>query len=180
MVEVNGIDTKKLNETCGLIEKNPSLAKSQFRAHNTWIKGGNNKVGVKSYYVAGEEQETRSKPFEFEADEPPALLGEDRGANPVEYLLVALSSCMTSSIAFHAAANGIEIRSMESHFEGDLDLRGFLGLSEDVPKGYQKIRVKFVVDTDAPVEEIAKFYHFSPVYSIVSKSVPVEVEVVKP
>jgi len=70
------------------------------------------------------------------------------GSNPVEYLLVALSGCLTTSIIALAAAGGIEIRSVESRYEGDIDLRGFLGIFEDVPVGYQNIKVYFKIDAD--------------------------------
>jgi uncharacterized OsmC-like protein len=77
-------------------------------------------------------------PFELDADEPEVLLGQDKGPNPVEYLLAALSGCLTSSLIYQAAANGSEVRGVESRQEGDLDLQGFLGLPEDVPVGYKE------------------------------------------
>ena len=86
---------------------------------------------------------------------------------------------MTTSIVYHASADGYSIDSLESDFEGDLDLRGFLSISDDIPKGYQVIRVTFRIKTDASVEEIAKYYTFSPVYSMISKAVPIEVNIKK-
>ncbi|MCC5832292.1 MAG: OsmC family protein [Chlamydiales bacterium] len=174
----NGVDVKALRETCDVLKKNPELGQSYFRVHNTWEEGGQNRVNVSNFYAAGEEQ-VRKTPYKLQADEPPALLGHDKGPNPVEYLLAALSSCMTTSIVYHAAARGIEIDSLESDFKGDLDLRGFLDLSKEVPKGYQKIEAIFRVKTDASVKEIEELYKFSPVYSMVSKSVPIEVKIVK-
>jgi len=176
---VNGVDVKALGETCDLIKENPELAKTQFRAKNTWVNGGHNKISIQGYYAAGEEQQNRKTPFEFDADEPPPLLGKDVGANPVEYLLTALSGCMTTSIVYHAAARGIQIDALESDFRGDLDIQGFLGLSKSVPKGYKKIDVTFRVKTDASVEDIEELYTFSPVYSMVSKAVPIDVKIVK-
>src|SRR5262245_9554039 len=129
--KINGLDIKALNETCNLIKKQPELAKTQFRAHNKWIEGGHNQSSIQSYYAAGQEN-SRKQPFVCEADEPPALLGKDAGANPVEHLLTALSSCMTTSIVYHTAARGYQIEAMESDFKGDLDLQGFLGLNSSV------------------------------------------------
>jgi uncharacterized OsmC-like protein len=97
----------------------------------------------------------------------------------VEHLLAALSACMTTSMVYHAAAHGTKIEELESDFSGDLDLQGFLGLREDVRPGYQGIRAKFRVRSDAPTEELASYVKFSPVYDVVSKSVPVSVEVEK-
>ena len=133
---------------------------------------------IQGYYTAGKEHQ-HAKPFRLDADEPPLLVGGDKGANPVEYLLAALSSCMTNSIIYHAATRGITIESLESEFTGDLDLQGFLDLSKDVPKGFQNIEVTFKVKTDATENEIAKLYHFSPVYSMLSRAVPIHVKVEK-
>ncbi|WP_414973561.1 OsmC family protein [Geobacter sulfurreducens] len=115
----------------------------------------------------------------FDLDEPPVLLGENRGANPVEYLLVALSGCLTTSLVAHAAARGIALRGVKSRYEGDIDLRGFLGLSEEVPVGYREIRVFFSIDadlTDGQKEELIRMAQkYSPVYNTVAKPVPVAV-----
>lgn len=77
----------------------------------------------------------------LDEDEHQVLMGEDNGPNPVEYLLTGLIGCLTSSLVYHAAARGIEIRGVKSRLEGDIDLRGFLGLSEDIRPGYQNLRV---------------------------------------
>lgn len=90
----------------------------------------------------------------FDADEPPLLLGKDHAANPAEYVLHALVACLTTSLVYHAAARGIRIESVESTLEGDLDLQGFLGLSDQVRRGYKDIRVNFVVKSDAGPEQL--------------------------
>jgi uncharacterized OsmC-like protein len=176
---VNGVDKDALTQTIKTFRKNPGLAQCSFRAKNTWVEGGHNRVTVKDFYAAGQEISSRKKPFEISADEPPVLLGSDRGANPVEYLLAALSACMTTSMVYHAAANGIQIDELESEFEGDLDLQGFLGLDANVRPGYQAIRATFRVKTDGTPEQLEKFTRFSPVFDVVSRSVPVVVRVEK-
>ena len=112
-------------------------------------------------------------------DEPPVLLGNNEGRNPVEYLLVALSGCITTSIVAHASAKGIEINGVESRYEGDIDLRGFLGLSDDVPVGYQEIRVFFKIDADVSDEQKEELLRmgqkYSPVYNTITRSAPVSV-----
>ncbi|MHA3775145.1 OsmC family protein [Verrucomicrobiota bacterium sgz303538] len=176
---MNGVSTDELEKTVESIRDHPELGKCKFRAHNEWLDGGNNHVRVKDFYAAGQEVTSRAKAFDFDADEPPLLLGHDRGANPVEYLLTALSACMTTSMVYHAAANGIKIEELESDFEGDLDLQGFLGLADDVRPGYQQIRATFRVRCDAPTEKLGEFLKRSPVYDVVSKSVPVVVNIEK-
>jgi uncharacterized OsmC-like protein len=119
----------------------------------------------------------------FELDEPPVLLGKNLGTNPVEYLLVALSGCLTTSLIAHASAKGIEIKGVESRYEGDLDLRGFLGLSEDVKVGYENIRVYFKIDADVSEEQkeelIRMAQKYSPVFNSIANPVPVSVHLEK-
>ena len=95
----------------------------------------------------------------------------------MEYVLHALAACLTTSLVYHAAARGIHIESVESTLEGDLDLQGFLGLSDEVRRGYKEIRVHFTIETDAPVEQLKEFSKFSPVHDIVSNPVPVSIQV---
>jgi uncharacterized OsmC-like protein len=114
----------------------------------------------------------------MDADEPAILAGNDEGANPVEHLLHALASCLTTSMVAHAAVRGIEIEELESELEGDLDLRGFLGLAMDVPKGYTEIRAKFRVK--AKPEDVARIKDlacFSPVFNTITNGARVAVEV---
>jgi uncharacterized OsmC-like protein len=153
------------------------LAKFQFRARNTWLTGGRNRTSIKEFYGAGQEDATRMKPFVLDADKPPVLLGEDHGANPVEFVLHALAVDLTTTLVYHAAARGITIEAVESQLEGDLDLHGFLGLSDSVRRGYQNIRVNFTIKTDAPADALKDLCKYSSVLDIVSNPVPVSVTV---
>ncbi len=174
---MNGVDVERLGQTIQAIQKDSGLAKSQFRATNRWVNGGHNRSSIQGFYAAGQEDTSRTKPFVLDADEPPALLGQDKGANPVEFVLHALAACVTTSLVYHAAARGIKLESVESQLEGDLDLRGFLGLSDQVRRGYKEIRVKFNVKSDASPEQLEELTKFSPVYDIVSSPVPVSIQV---
>ncbi len=176
---LNGVDTEALANTVNAIKNDPALAPCQFRARNQWIEGAHNRATVKDFFAAGREDTTRTKPFELNADEPPVLLGQDRGANPVEYLLSALSACITTSMVYHAAANGVKIDELESEFEGDLDLQGFLGLSPEVRPGFQTIRATFRVKSDGSAEQLESYIKRSPVFDVVSRSVPVTVRIEK-
>ena len=177
--KVNGVDVGVVESTVKAIEEKPDLAKSKFRARNEWVSGGYNRSTINGFYGAGQEN-YRSKPFVLEADEPPLLAGEDRGANPVEHLLNALAACMTTTMVYHSAIRGINVEEVESELEGDIDLRGFLGLSDEVRKGYEEIRVKFRVKTDAEnVKRLKAFSRLSPVYDVVSKGTRVTVQIEK-
>jgi uncharacterized OsmC-like protein len=172
----NGVNVTQLMDTIGAIKETPELAAFKFRATNDWKDGTRNVATVDRYYGACTETK-REEPFRFLADEPPVLCGKDEGANPVEYLLSALSMCVTTSMVAHAAARGIEIESVKSELEGDLDVRGFLGMSTSVRKGYQAIRMHMRVKTAASPEVLRQLAEFSPVHDVVSRSVPVELTI---
>lgn len=173
----NGVNVTALFETIDAVKKNPDLAAFQFRAANEWLQGGHNRSTIQGFFGCAEEDRTRSAPFVLDNDEPQVLLGEDRAANPVEYVLHALAGCLTTTLVYHAAARGIEIGAVQSKLEGDLDLRGFLGISQDVRKGYRAVRVTMKVRSDASPALLRELAQFSPVYDIVSSSLPVEVRI---
>jgi len=176
---VNGVEVNRLFETIDAIKQEPGIAKFAFRAANRWIEGTHNRATIKDFYGAGQEDASRTNPMVFDADEPPVLLGQNRGANSVEYLLVALSGCVTTSLIINAAANGVKLEAVESRLEGDLDIRGMLKLDPGVAVGYQQIRFTFKIKSDAPrdkLEELVRLaYEGSPVYNTVSRGVPVKV-----
>jgi len=176
-VILNGVDVGEVESLVSAIEADPELAESRFRLHNTWIDGGHNRSRIEGFYAARQDV-AHGEPFTLDADEPPILAGHDKGANPVEHLLNALAACLTTTLVYHAAVRGIEIRSIESHLEGDLDLRGFLGLSNEVRRGYRKIRVKFLIDTDAEnLERLKALSKLSPVFDVTSNGTDVEVAI---
>jgi uncharacterized OsmC-like protein len=175
---VNGVDIVQLGKHIDAIREDPGLATFKFRAKNKWVFGGHNQIRIGNFY--GTKQEHRlNRTFELDADEPEVLLGEDRGPNPVEYVLAGLSACLTTTLAYHAAARGYRIESIESEYEGDLDLQGFLGLRDDIRKGYQNIRVTFKVKGDIPEAVIPELLRYSPVFDIVTNKVPVSIDVKK-
>ena len=176
---INGVKVDQLFDTVNAVKDKAEIAKFRFRAYNRWVNGGHNRTTVNDFYGACQTHD-RSEPFVFEEGEPPVLLGEDKGANPVEYALAALAGCLTTSLVYHAAAKGIKIEEVESRLEGSLDLHGFLGLSESVRNGYESIRVTFKIKADAPEETLKELVELaqkrSPVFDIISNPVPVSVE----
>ena len=179
---INGVNVDELFNTINSVKSSPVIATFKFKANNKWIKGGHNRTSIKNFYGV-QKDNPHKKPFELDADEPPLLLGEDIGPNPVEYALTALAACVTTSIVYHAAAKGIKLNSVESRLEGDIDLQGFLGLSKDVPRGYKEIRMFFKIDADAPVEKLEEIVQlgptYSPVFDTITRAVPVSVKLEK-
>lgn len=179
---VNGVNVTKLFETVGVIKEKPEIAKFNFRAKGQWIDGAHGKTTINEFDGACQTFK-RSQPYVFEKDEPPVLLGKDRGANPVEYVFAALDGCLTTSLIYHAAAKGIKIDEVETSLSGDIDLHGFLGLDDNVRNGYEKIKVTFKIKSDAPEEKLQELVELaqkrSPVFDIVSHPTPVEVSLEK-
>jgi uncharacterized OsmC-like protein len=177
---VNGVNVTRLGETVEAIQQTPALADFKFRIVNEWQGGGRNRTTVKASSGAGQEFPDRDGKFNMEADEPPVLLGQDTAANPVEHLLHALASCVTTSAVYHAAARGIPVESVQSQLEGELDLHGFLGLDPDVRNGFKQIKVTLKITGDLTEEqkrEVAQLGSgFSPVYDMVTNQVPVTVQ----
>ncbi|HKZ24666.1 MAG TPA: OsmC family protein [Acidimicrobiia bacterium] len=148
----NGIDVDQLVGTIEAIKKAPNLGAFTFRASSSWEDGTYNKGTIQSFTHAGVEDETRTTPFVLEGDEPPILVGSNKGPNAVELLLQALGFCYAVGYVANAAARGIEISRMEYDIEGDLDLRPFLGLEGPRP-GFTEIRVKGRVSSPNATEE---------------------------
>lgn len=175
---VNGVNVDNLFTTVDAIKSSPSIAKFKFQIQNRWEGGSQNCSTVNEFSGAGQDL-SRKKSFLLYADEPSVLLGEDTAANPVEYLLHSLAACLTTSMVYHAAARGIQIEEVESTFEGDIDLHGFLDLDPTVRKGYQGIRVNFKLKADAPDEKLQEIVELgtghSPVFDSLTKGVPVKV-----
>ncbi len=175
---INGVNLTELMHTIDSIKDNPTVAKFRFRLKNEWLHGGHNRSTVNGFYGAGQELQ-RDSSFLVHADEPVVLLGHDQAPNPAEYLLTALAACVTSSLVYHAAARGIEIEDVESNVEGDVDLRGFLGLDNTVRNGFQNIRMTLAIRADVSDEQLEELAGlgsgFSPVFDSVAKGVPVTV-----
>jgi uncharacterized OsmC-like protein len=166
-----------LNSTIKNIKEHPCLAKCKFHVKNRWLEGNHNRTFIKGFYGAKQENQ-HQKTFELDTDEPPILSGHDQAPNPAEHLLIALATCLTTALVAHAAVRDIHLDEVESEIEGDIDLKGFLGISQNTPEGYTNIRIKFKVKTDEDkMEKTKSLSHFSPVYNMLINGVNVEHQV---
>ena len=176
----NGVDTPTLFATLDAVKGQPEIAKFQFRAANRWIGGTHSRSTFHGFYGAGQEM-THTEARTFDADHPPVLVGGDNGPTPVEFLLHSLATCLTAGLVNIAAARGIDLEEVESTVEGDIDLLGILGLSDEVRNGYQGIRVSFRLKGDAPDEVlrdlVERSRQRSAVYDVITNGVPVDIRV---
>jgi len=177
----NGVDTEQLYGTLDAIKAQPELGVFRFRARNHWIDGAHNRSTIQGFYGAGQEDATRESAFALDAGEPAILLGSDTGPNPAEHLLHALAACLTTSLVYVAAARKVRLSEVESTLEGDMDVRGALGLSDEVRNGFGGIRASFRIKGDAPPEKLREVVERakarSAVFDMVSHGVPVTVDV---
>jgi uncharacterized OsmC-like protein len=176
----NGVDTAQLFGTLDAVKAQPELGKFQFRAQNRWLGGAHNQSRIQGFYAAGGEDTSRDEPFVLDAGEPPILVGHNEGPNPAEYLLHALAACLTTSIVYVAAARGVNLTEVESTVEGDMDVQGALGLSDEYRNGFEQIRASFRLTGDAPPEKlhdvVARAQRRSAVFDMVTNGVPVSLE----
>jgi len=169
----NGVDVGQLMNVIGSIEEDADYAKFQWRASNQWIDGELSRSQIKGFFAGNAEDTTRKESFILESDEPPIASGENRAPNAMEYLLHALATCLTGTLVNHASVRGVLIDAVESSYTGDMDVRGLFGLSDNVRKGFSKVRVDMRVKSQASVEELTEMALYSPVYDVISKSLPI-------
>ena len=178
----NGVNVQALLDAREALKEAPDATKFTWRASCKWVNGTYSEAKVSNFFGLGEEQ-THKTETTFEADHPEIFASEDRGITPIEYLLVGLASCLTAGIASVAQNRGIQLRSVESKLEGEMDIQGILGMDSDVRNGYDDINVVFNIDADASQEDIeaivAQSQKRSAVYDALTNPVNVTVEVVK-
>ena len=179
-VPMNGVDTPTLLATINAVKDQPELAKFQFRTSSRWLEGTHSRSQVEAFDGAGGTH-THESDYSFDADHPKVLVGGGQGPTPVEFLLHGLAGCLTAGIANVAAARGVKLTEVESTVEGDLNLLGILGLSDEVRNGYEAIRVSFKIKGDAPKEKLQEIAEQSrrrsAVYDVITQGTPIEMSV---
>jgi uncharacterized OsmC-like protein len=176
---INGVDTQGVIELATRIAQDEDYGKFQFRARNQWINGARSRSTIQGFFAGGKENVDRKQSLFVDADQPMFLGGQNTAPNPVEHLLHALDSCLTVTLVYHAAVQGIHLEAVTTAAEGDMNARGFFGISDTVDKGYGQIRVSMQVKSDADVETLTKLAMYSPVYEVISRSVPIDFTLAK-
>ncbi|MGY1606251.1 MULTISPECIES: OsmC family protein [unclassified Geodermatophilus] len=176
----NGVDVPTLFATIDAVKGTPEIARFRFRADNRWVAGTHSRSTLSGFYGAMQEM-THDQEHTCDADHPAVLVGQDNGPTPVEFLLHAIAACLTAGLVNIASARGIDLSEVTSTVEGDIDLRGILGTSDEVRNGYSAIRVHFDVRGDAPEEQLRELVEQSrrrsAVYDVLTNGVPVHVDV---
>jgi uncharacterized OsmC-like protein len=177
---IHGVDVEQLTETIDAVSETPEVGRFRFYAETEWTAALRSVTSISAFDQAGER--VRTQEFHIEGDEPEQILGERTAPNAVELLLAALGSCLSVGYAANAAAMGIELDELRFELSGEIDLRGFLGVSEDVRAGYESMTVTTYVDADAPAAELDELRErveaTSPLVDSITNEVPLETDLV--
>ena len=176
----NGVNVEALLGARQALSNAPEAAQFKWRATCEWVHGTHSRSSVTKYFGLGTEHSHKTE-FKYDADHPAVFASEDKGATPVEFVLVGLASCLTAGIAAVAQNRKIQLRSVKATLEAPMDLQGILGIDSDVRNGFSDIKVEFDIDADASREDIAALVaqsqRRSAVYDIVTNPTNVSVVV---
>jgi len=176
----NGVNVEALLGAREALAKAPQAAQFKWRATCKWMNGTHSRSTVEGFYGLGDEQKHKTQ-FTFDADHPEIFASQDKGATPVEFVLVGLAGCLTAGIAAVAQLRQIKLRSVSATLQGSMDVRGILGADTDVRNGFDGIEVIYNIDADASPDDIkalvAQSQKRSAVYDIITNPTNVRVEV---
>ncbi len=149
----NGVNVAALLEAREALTEMPAAAQFKWRATCNWENGTHSSSTVEGFFGLGEEQ-NHVKQFTFDSDHPEVFASEDKGATPVEFVLVGLAGCLTAGIASVAQNRNIQLKSVKATLEAPMDLAGILGIDSDVRNGFDGVTVSYEIDADASEEDI--------------------------
>ena len=177
----NGVNVEFLLGAKEILAAQPAAADFKWRVTNTWVRGTHSRTSVDGFFGLGGEQ-THKGEYVFDGDHPEVSQAEDNGPTPAEVLLVALAGCLTAGVAAVAQNRDIQLRSVTASVQGDMDIRGILGVDPEVRNGFNQIKVTYSIDADASPEDlralVAQSQKRSAVYDAITNPTNVIVEVV--
>jgi uncharacterized OsmC-like protein len=152
---VNGIDLEALDATVAAIREDPGCGNVQFRVKTEWLGQTRSESTVEGYRIGGKEV---ARSFRIAADEPHELLGTNSAPNPQELLMAAVNACMMVGYVAQAAIRGLALECCTIETEGELDLRGFLGIDDKVAPGYRRIHYRVAMHGDGTREQYEEIH----------------------
>lgn len=152
---INGLNVDDVKALIGAVEDDAAAGATKWKVTTEWQGRTHNRSKVESFHIGGEEV---SREFTLDIDEPEQLGGANQFANPQEYLLAALNSCMMVGYVALCSLQGIRLDRLEIETTGDIDLRGFFGLSDQVSPGYDSLQYTVRISGDATPQQFAEIH----------------------
>jgi uncharacterized OsmC-like protein len=152
---INGINVDNLFALIQGIKQDAAKGKTNWRVTTTWQGQAQSRAQVEDFGIGGERVPRR---FSIDIDEPYELGGTNQFANPQEHLIAALNACMTVGYVAQCAVRGITLESLKIETDGEIDLRGFLGLDPSVLPGYENLSYIVRIKGSGTNEEFAAIH----------------------
>ena len=175
LATINGIDTDALRGAIEAITQDPAHGMTRWQATTYWTGGARSETRVTTGVIGGQRI---AKNFRIHVDEPLELCGTNQHPNPQETLFAALNACMMMGYVACCALEGIELDELRIETEGDIDLRGFLGIDPTVKPGYDQIRYTVHIKGNGTPEQFGKIHRTvmatSPNYFNLANAIPLK------
>jgi uncharacterized OsmC-like protein len=152
---VNGINVDDLIALIDGVKRESAKGKTKWRVATTWQGQARSRAEIESYEIGGEKVPRR---FSIDIDEPHELGGANGFANPQEHLIAALNACMAVGYAAQCAVRGITLESLSIETDGEIDLRGFLGIDPAVPAGYENLNYTVRIKGSGTKQQFAEVH----------------------
>lgn len=152
---VNGVNVDDLLALIDGVKRDTAKGKTTWRVTTTWQGQTRSRAQIVGFGIGGEQV---LRQFSIDIDEPRELGGSNQFANPQEHLLAALNACMTVGYVAQCALRGITLENLEIETDGEIDLRGFLGLDASVPAGYEKLTYTVRIKGSGTKEQFAEIH----------------------
>ena len=153
---VNGVNVDGLFALIDGVKREPAKGKTNWHVVTTWQGQTRSRADIAHYELGGEKLPRR---FSIDIDEPFELGGSNNFANPQEHLIAALNACMTVGYVAQCAVRGITLESLSIETDGDIDLRGFLGIDPAVPNGYESLSCTVRIKGSGTKEQFAEIHN---------------------
>ena len=179
IAKINGVPIAALRSAVDAMRGNIDPGRRRFGVRNQWLDGGHTRTVVRDILAPGHGRISRARPLVIDADVPSLPGGRDSALDPLEHLLAALAASVTATLVWRAAGAGIHVDAIETSADGDIDLRGCLGLDRNARPGLTHIRVVVAIDAEASDADLDALVdaakEFSPIVDMIARGTPITI-----
>jgi uncharacterized OsmC-like protein len=163
----SGVNAQVLGTVIETIKNKPEVAKVTFQVQTQWQNGDGFKITStgKNFQIGGQTVERREA-YTLASDYPDEMGGMSKGPTVCEMCMASIGSCISQTIVAYATMMGVQLDSIRIQTEGDVDIRGFTGVSEGVRPGAQEFRMDIHLESKtASKEQLEKLYELGKKFS---------------